>query len=153
MSTEIDKDNGKDRLRTVYIASLLVLATLLVLFVQGTFIGLYDGSGNPAIEILRIDLHDDLVGNYSKISVTIMNNDSISHDFTVSTFYDDELEYSFNTTVKGGKVFTYQTDVLPDKIPISSNETIDSTLKVAKFMVYLDDQSEPFEQTSFVFKN
>lgn len=153
MSTEIDKDNGKDRLRTVYIASLLVLATLLVLFVQGTFIGLYEESGKPMIEIIRIDLYNDFVGNYSKVSVTITNNDSISHDFTVSTFYDDELEDSFNTTVKSGKVFTYQTDVLPDKIPITSSETIDSTLKVAKFMVYLDEQSEPFEQTSFVFKN
>lgn len=152
MSTETNNDGDKNRLRTVYIASLLILATLLVLFVQGTFIGLYEQSGKPVIEIVRIDLYNDFVGNYSKVSVTIMNNDSMSHNFTISTFYDDELEDSFNTTVKGGKMFTYQSDVLPDKIPISANETIDSTLRVVKFVVYLDEESKPFEQVSFVFK-
>lgn len=140
-----------DKLRVVYITSLLILASLLVLFAQGAFVGLSEGD-KPVIEINRIDLYGDLVGNYSKISVRIINNDTVSHNFSISTFHDEEVANSFNITVKGGNTFTYQTDVLPEKIPISRNETINSTLRVAKFVVYIDEESEPFEQASFVFK-
>ena len=140
-----------DKLRAAYITSLLILASLLVLFAQGAFVGLSDG-GNPVIEINRIDLYNDFLGNYSKVSVEIINNDTVSHNFSINTFHDYKVTNSFNITVKDGNTFTYQTDVLPEKIPISRNETINSTLRVAKFVVYMDEESEPFEQVSFVFK-
>ena len=140
-----------DKLRAAYITSLLILASLLVLFAQGAFVGLSDG-GNPVIEINRIDLYNDFLGNYSKVSVEIINNDTVSHNFSINTFHDYKVTNSFNITVKGGNTFTYQTDVLPEKTPISRNETINSTLRVAKFVVYMDEESEPFEQVSFVFK-
>lgn len=141
-----------DKLKIIYITSLLILASLLVLFAQGVFAGLYESSGKPVVEINRIDLQDDFLGNYSKVSIDIANNGTIGHNFSINTYYDGELADSFNITIKGGKTFAYSLDVLPDKIPISRTETIDSTLKVAKFVVYIDEQSDPFEQASFVFK-
>jgi hypothetical protein len=137
--------------KLLYIISLLILASLLVLFAQGAFVGLSEGD-KSVIEINRIDLYDDLVGNYSKVSVQITNNDTVSHNFSINTFHDDEMVKSYNITIKSGMSFTYQTDVLPEKIPISRNETINSTLRVARFVVYVDEESEPFEQVSFVFK-
>lgn len=137
--------------KLLYIISLLILASLLVLFAQGAFAGLSEGD-KSVIEINRIDLYDDLVGNYSKVSVQITNNDTVSHNFSINTFHDDEMVKSYNITIKSGMSFTYQTDVLPEKIPISRNETINSTLRVARFVVYVDEESEPFEQVSFVFK-
>lgn len=141
-----------DKFKIAYITSLLILASLLVLFAQGAFTGLYESSGKPVVEINRIDLQDDFLGNYSKVSIDIANNGTIGHNFSINTYYDGELADSFNITIKGGKTFAYSLDVLPDKIPISRTETIDSTLKVAKFVVYIDEQSDPFEQASFVFK-
>lgn len=141
-----------DKLKIVYITSLLILASLLVLFAQGALTGLYESSGKPVVEINRIDLQNDLLGNYSEVSIDIANNGTVSHNFSINTYYDEELANSFNITIKGGKSFTYSLDVLPEKIPISRTETIDSTLRVAKFVVYIDEQSEPFEQASFVFR-
>ncbi len=137
--------------KLLYIISLLILASLLVLFAQGAFVGLSEGD-KSVIEINRIDLYGDLVGNYSKVSVQITNNDTVSHNFSINTFHDDEMVKSYNITIKSGMSFTYQTDVLPEKIPISRYETINSTLRVARFVVYVDEESEPFEQVSFVFK-
>ena len=141
-----------DKLKIVYVTSLLILASLLVLFVQGAFIGLYESSGKPVVEINRIDLQDKFLGNYSTVSIAIANNDTVSHNFSINMYYDGELEDSYNITIKGGKTFTYITDVLSDKVPISPTETIDSTLKVAKFVVFIDEEPNPFEQASFVFR-
>jgi hypothetical protein len=144
---------AKDKARIAYILSLLVFASLLVLFAQGVFTGLFAVSGEPTVEISRIDLFDDFLGNHSKISVMLFNNDTINHNFSINTFYGEELEYSYNVTVDAGMAFSYEVNVLPDRIPISQNETINSTLKVAKFVVYMDDKPEPFEEASFVFEN
>ena len=144
---------AKDKVRMYYILSLLVLAILLVMFAQNVFTGLSTTSAEPLAEINRVDLFDEFLGNYSKVSVMLVNNDTVSHNFSINTFFDNELQGSFNITVGRGKTFQYQRDVLPDRIPISQNETINSTLKVAKFVVYMDNQPEPFETARFVFKN
>lgn len=144
---------SKEKIRLLYIISLLVLGTTLVLFAQGVFSGLSASSSKPVVEISRIDMYDDLYGNYSKISVFLANNDTMNHNFSINTYYAEELKHSLNVTVKKGKTFFYQRDVLPNEIPISPNETINSTLRVAKFVVYMDDKPEPFEQARFVFKN
>lgn len=141
-----------DKLKAIYIASLVVLAALLVFFAQGVFTGLFEDFGEPVIEINRVDLYNDFLGNYSKISVKIANNDTVNHSFSIQTFNDDKLKDIFNITVITGETFTYQTDVLSDKIPITRNETINSTLRVAKFVVYMDNQSKPYEEASFVFR-
>lgn len=142
-----------DKLRVAYIASLLILASLLVLFAQGVFSGLYDSSSKASVEIDRIDLYDDFLGNYSKVSVMVSNNDSISHNFTINTFFDDDIVGSYNLTLNTGKTFTYQVDVLPTEVLLSDNMTIGSNLKVAKFVVYLDNQAKPIEETSFIFND
>ncbi|MBN2109653.1 MAG: hypothetical protein JW705_01000 [Methanosarcinaceae archaeon] len=141
-----------EKLRVAYIASLLILATLLVLFAQGVFTGLLDEDSTPVIEINRIDLYSDFLGNYSKISVKISNSDTVDHNFTISTVQDEVTTNNYNVTIRSGKTFSYQTDVLPDRVPISSNETINSTLQVTKFIVYMDDRPKPIEEASFVFK-
>lgn len=142
-----------DKRKTFYLFSLLVLGSLLVLFAEGVFSGLSAGSAENMAEIRRIDLFNDFVGNYSKISVMLTNNDTISHNFSINTYYDENLERNYVITIKSGKTFKYQTEVLPDRIPISQNETINSTLRVAKFVVYMDNNPEPFEEASFVFEN
>ncbi|WP_321417746.1 hypothetical protein [uncultured Methanomethylovorans sp.] len=143
----------KYKARASYILSLLVLAGLLVLFAQGVFSGLFGESPETVAEINRIDLYDDVLGNYSKVSVFLVNNDTISHDFSINTFYDGDSRNSHNITVDAHSTFSYGMDVLPDRIPISPNETINSTLRVAKIVVYMDNKPEPFEEASFVFKN
>lgn len=140
-----------DKKRITFIISLLILGSLLVLFAQGALSGLYGGTGDPSAAISRIDLYSELVGNYSIISVTVFNNDTLPHNFSIQTFYNESFDGSYNITVKGGKTFTYQTDVLYDKVPISETETVNSTVDVAKFVVYLDEQAKPFEEASFVF--
>ena len=143
----------KDKSRTLYILSLLVLATLLVLFAQGVFSELLGGSPKTVAEITRLDLYDDVLGNYSKVSVLLINNDTMGHNFSINTFYDNDLRNSYNITVDAFSGFSYGLDVLPDRIPISSNQTVNSTLQAAKFVVYMDDKPEPFEEAIFVFKN
>ena len=143
----------RDKVRTYYILSLLVLASLLIIFAQNVFTGLSTTSPEPLAEINRVDLFDEFLGNYSKVSVMLVNNDTVSHNFSINTFFDDKLQGSFNVTVDSGKTFQYQRDVLPERVPISQNETINSTLRVAKFVVYMDNQPEPFEEARFVFKN
>ncbi|MCC7576351.1 MAG: hypothetical protein KK926_05905 [Methanomethylovorans sp.] len=143
----------KDKLRVFYISSLLVLGALLVLFAQGVFSGLSTDSGEQVVEINRIDLFDYFLGNYSKISVMIINNNTISHNYTIDTFYGETLKDSYNITVEANRTFHYQRDVVPEDISIFQNETINSTLRVARFVVYMDEQSEPFEEASFVFNN
>lgn len=143
----------KNKARTFYILSLLVFACLLVLFAQGVFSGLLGAVPETVVEINRIDLYDDVLGNYSKISVLLTNNDTMSHDFSINTFYDNNSRDSHNVTVDAHSTFSYGMDVLHDRIPISSYETINSTLQVAKFVVYMDDKPEPFEEASFVFNN
>ena len=93
----------KDKARAFYILSLLVLTSLLVLFAQGVFSGLFGGAPETVVEISRIDLYDNVVGNYSKISLLFKNNDSINHDFLIKYFSDEELKYSYNTTVNAHK--------------------------------------------------
>jgi len=143
----------KDKIRLFYILSLLILGSIIVLFAQGVLSGLSESSSKPVAEITRIDMYDDLYGNYSKISVFLANNDTISHNFSINTYYAEELKHSLNVTVKKSKTFFYQRDVLPNEIPVSKNQTINSTLRVAKFVVYMDDKPEPFEEAFFVFNN
>jgi hypothetical protein len=143
----------RNKVRIYYILSLLALASLIVLFAQGIFSGMITESGKTLTEINRIDLFDNFRGNYSKISVMLANNDTISHNFSIDTYYNENLEDSYNVSIDSGMTFTYQRDVLPTEIPISQNETINSTLRVAKFVVYMDDKPEPFEEARFVFKN
>jgi PDZ domain-containing secreted protein len=143
----------RDKIEIFYILSLLVLASLLVLFAYSVFSGMSAGSTDPVVEINRIDLFDDFRGNYSKISVTLTNNDTISHFFSIRTFYGEDLKDSFNITVNSNNTFQYQRDVLPESIPMSENASTNSTLCVVKFMVYMDEQPEPFEKASFVFKH
>lgn len=144
---------ARDKVRTYYILSLLVLASLLIIFAQNVFTGLSTRSAEPLAEINRVDLFNEFLGNYSKVSVMLINNDTVSHNFSINTFFDDKLQGTFNVTVNSSKSFQYQRDVLPERIPISQNETINSTLKAAKFVVYMDAKPEPFEEASFVFKN
>lgn len=143
---------ARDKLRMYYILSLLVLASLLIIFAQNVFSGLSTTSADPLAEINRVDLFDEFLGNYSKVSVMLINNDTVNHNFSINTFYDEKLQGTFDVTVNSGKTFQYQRDVLPERVPISQNETINSTLKVAKFVVYMDDKPEPFEEARFVFK-
>lgn len=144
---------SKDKIRLFYILSLLILGSIIVLFAQGVLSGLSESSSKPMAEISRIDMYDDLYGNYSKISVFLANNDTISHNFSINTYYAEELKHSLNVTVKKSKTFFYQRDVLPNEIPVSKNQTINSTLRVAKFVVYMDDKPEPFEEAIFAFNN
>ncbi|MFA0823781.1 MAG: hypothetical protein ACC612_12955 [Methanomethylovorans sp.] len=143
----------KDKARILYILSLLVLASLFVLFAQGVFSGLLGESPKTVAEINRIDLYNDNFGNYSKISVLLINNDTISHNFSIDIFYDEELTTNYNVTIDALDTFSYGRDVLPDKILTSDNKTINSTLRAAKIMVYIDNKPEPFEEAIFVFKN
>ncbi|WP_321417751.1 hypothetical protein [uncultured Methanomethylovorans sp.] len=143
----------KDKVRISYIISLLVLASLLIIFAQSVFSGLSTTSAEPVAEIARVDLFNEFLGNYSKISIMLANNDTISHNFSINTFYDERFKDSFNVTVNSGKTILYQVDVLPDRIPISENETVSSTLRIAKFVVYTDEQPEPIKQTSFILKS
>lgn len=144
---------SSDRLRAIYIGSLLVLATLFILFVQGAFAGMLEEDNTPVVEINRIDLHSSFLGNYSKISVTIVNSDKDSHYFSISKVQDETVTETYNVTVSSGKTFSYQTDVLPDKVPVSSNKTVDSTLQVIKLIVYMDGQAKPVEEASFIFRD
>ncbi len=98
-------------------------------------------------------MNDDYRGNYSIISLFFTNNDSISYDYFINVFFGEELKNSFNGTIDTGEVFSYQAYVDPELIPISENETTNSKLRVARFVVYMDEQSEPFEEASFVFNN
>ncbi len=141
-----------DKLKVTYIASLLVLGALLIFFAQGVFTGLSKDSAKPLIEINRVDLYDDFLGNYSTVSIKIANNDTVNHYFSIKTFNDGELKNTFNTTINTSKTFTYKVDLLPEKVPISWNETVNSTLQVAKFEVYIDNQTKPYEEASFVFR-
>ncbi len=143
----------RNKVQVLYILSLLVLASLLILFAQGVFSGLSGSLAEPTVEITRIDLMDDFLGNYSKISVKLANNDTIKHNFSINTFFDEELKGSLNISVNSGNTFMYQRGVLPERIPISQNETINSNLRVARFVVYMNEQPEPIEETSFVFNN
>lgn len=143
----------RDRLKVFYILSLLVLASLLVLFVQGVFSGMSADSAEPAAEITRIDLYNEIRGNYSLISVMFANNDTVSHNFSIDTFYGEELADSFNVTVNTSATLTYRTYVYPEEIPISEYGNNSSTLRVAKLVVYIDERPEPFEEASFVFNN
>ncbi len=144
---------ARDKVQIIYILSLLILGSLLVLFAQGVFSGLSTSYSEPIVEINRIDLFNDFLGNYSKITVSITNNDTVSHVFLINSFYDDELKKNHNVTIGGNKTFQYRTNVLSERIPISQNETINSTLQVAKFVIYMDDRTEPVEEASFVFNN
>lgn len=144
---------ARDKVQIIYILSLLILGSLLVLFAQGVFSGLSTNYSEPIVEINRIDLFNDFLGNYSKITVAITNNDTVSHVFLINSFYDDELKKSHNVTIGANKTFQYRTNVLSERIPISQNETINSTLQVAKFVIYMDDRAEAVEEASFVFKN
>jgi len=144
---------SRNKVQVFYILSLLALAVLLILFAQGVFSGLFAGSGEPVVEINRIDLSNAFYGNYSRISVMLSNNGTISHNFSINVMYDEVLEDSYNVTLRANKTFIYEKIVLTDKIPISENETINSTLRTARFVVYIDEQSEPFEEASFVFNN
>ncbi|WP_321417742.1 hypothetical protein [uncultured Methanomethylovorans sp.] len=144
---------ARDKVRLYYILSLLVLASLLIIFAQNVFSGLSITSAQPLAEINRVDLFDKFLGNYSKISVMLVNNDTVNHNFSINTFYDEKLQACFNVTVYSGKTFQYQRDVLPERIPISENETINSTLRIAKFVVYMDDKQKPFEEANFAFKH
>lgn len=143
----------KDKFKLFYILSLLVLSSLLVLFAQGVFSGMSASSAEPAAEIRRIDLYNDLYENHSIISVMLTNNDSVSHNFSIDVFFGNELANNFNFSVNTSGKLTYQTYIYPEEIPILENTTINSTLRVAKFVVYIDEQSEPFEEASFIFKN
>jgi len=142
---------SNDKIRIFYILSLLFLAGTLVLFAQGVFSGLSAGSTGPVAEITRIDLSDVFLGNHSFISVSLINNDTISHKFSINTFFCKELVDTFNTTVNSSGTLEYGTYIYPEELPVSQNETINSTLRVAKFVVYMDEQPEPIKETSFVF--
>lgn len=142
----------RDRVKVFYILSLLVLASLLVLFAQGVFSSMSADSAEPVAEITRIDLYNEIRGNYSLISVMFANNDNVSHNFSIDTFYGEELADSFNVTVNTSATLTYRTYVYPEEIPLSENENY-STLRVAKLVVYIDEKPEPFEEASFVFNN
>lgn len=144
---------ARDKVQIIYILSLLILGILLVLFAQGVFSGLSTNYSEPIIEINRIDLFNEFLGNYSKITVAITNNDTASHVFLINAFYDDKLKRSHDVTIGGNKTFQYRTNVLHERIPISQNETINSTLEVAKFVIYMDDRAEPVEEASFVFNH
>jgi phage major head subunit gpT-like protein len=143
---------ARDKIEIFYILSLLIVAGLLVLFAHGVFSGISAGSAEPVVEIKRIDLFDDFRGNYSKISVMLANNDTVSHVFSINTLYDEELEDSLNITVYSGQNFTYQRDVLTERIPTSENASVNSTLRIVKFVIYIDEQIKPFAETSFIFK-
>lgn len=142
---------SSDKMRILYISSLLVLATIIIIFAQGVFSGLSVGSTGQVAEITRIDLHDGFLGNHSFISVSLINNDTVSHKFLINTFFGEELADAFNTTVNSSATLEYGTYIYPEEIPISENETINSTLRVAKFVVYMDEQPEPIKETSFIF--
>lgn len=143
----------RNKLRTYYILSLLFLAILLLILFQNVFSGLSRTSVEPLSEINRIDLYNEFLGNYSKISVMLINNDTVSHNYSISTFYDEKHKDDFNVTVNGGELIKFKRDVLPDRIPVSDNETINSTLKTVKLAIYINEQQEPFEEASFVFNS
>jgi len=142
---------SSDKMRILYISSLLVLATIIIIFAQGVFSGLSTGATSPMAEITRTDLYDGFLGNHSFISAKLTNNDTVSHKFSINTFFGEELADTFNTTVNSSATLEYGTYIYPEEIPISENETINSTLRVAKFVVYMDEQSKPIKEASFIF--
>ncbi|MFA0823785.1 MAG: hypothetical protein ACC612_12975 [Methanomethylovorans sp.] len=142
---------SSDKMRVFYISSLLVLATIIIIFAQGVFSGLSTGATSPMDEITRTDLYDGFLGNHSFISVKLTNNDTVSHKFSINTFFGEELADTFNTTVNSSGTLEYGTYIYPEEIPISQNDAINSTLRVAKLVVYMDEQPEPIKETSFIF--
>ncbi|MEZ5336051.1 MAG: hypothetical protein R2741_12870 [Methanolobus sp.] len=140
-----------EQLRAVYIASLMLLSSFLILFAQGMFAGVVNTYEKPIVEINRIDLNNEYFGDYSKVSVKIYNNDSVDHNFSIKVFNDEKIADTVNVTVISGKSFSYLTDVLPEKPVGFSNETGSCTLKTAKLLVYMDNSAKPIEETVFVF--
>ncbi len=134
---------AEDKSRTIYIFLLLVLAALLVLFAQGALSGVLDlASSKPLVEINRMDLHNDVAGNFSKVSVKITNRDSVDHNFTINRYIDGTLRNSIDEiVVTSGKDFTYQVDVVPESVP-----------RIVKFVVFMDESIEPYEEASFTVK-
>lgn len=144
-----------NKLRLLYILSLLILASIIIYFTYGIFSGFNEAVYNDVnAKIQRMDFDDESYGNYSKISIYLFNNDTIDHFFKIDTLYNDKIVNIYNVTVKSNNTFQYSRDVLHDKEPIYENgvrKLVKSNVTNSTISVYIDNNTNPIEKTTFLF--
>jgi hypothetical protein len=137
------------RLKHVYILFLLIVVILLVYLAQG--ISQQGTKITKEIEFNRVDGRNELLGNITRISATIHNNDIINHNYTVSAFVDSKLYDSKTVEVLPDMPFTYSITIPVEKKYNADNVLIDDPMHVINFTVYGDDSKKPIDQIEFKF--
>ncbi len=137
------------RLKHVYILFLLIVVILLVYLAQG--ISQQGTKITKEIEFNRVDGRNELLGNITRISATIHNNDIINHNYTVSAFVDSKLYDSKTVEVLPDMPFTYSITIPVEKKYNADNVLIDDPIHVINFTVYGDDSKKPIDQIEFKF--
>ncbi len=139
----------KAGLKHVYIFLLLVMVVVLVYLAEG--ISQQGTKITREIEFNRVDGHNDVLGNITRISATIQNSDTINHNYTITAFVDSKLFDSKIVEVFPDSPFTYSITIPIEKKYNSSNVLVYDPTHVISFTVNRDDSKDPIDRIQFNF--
>lgn len=138
-----------DKLKHIYIFFLLIIVSLLVFIVynisqQGT-------KSTKEIEFNRLDDYNEQLGNITKISVTVYNNDTINHNYTISSFVDSIVFSSDTVEVSADIPYTYSVMIPIEKKYNADDVLIDDPTHSINLTVYRDESERPLDQIEFKY--
>lgn len=137
------------KLKHIYIFFLLIIVSLLVFIVHN--ISQQGTTNTKEIEFNRVDDYNEQLGNITKISVTVYNNDTINHNYTVSSFVDSIIFSSDTVEVSTDMPYTYSVMIPIEKKYNADNVLIDDPIHSINLTIYRDDSERPLDQIEFKY--
>lgn len=139
----------KNKLKYVYVLFLLITVCLLVLIAQGLF--WYETTYTKPVEFNRKDGFNEYSGNMTEISVSIRNDDSINHNYSIQAIVDYVNYSNEYVEVVPMQPFTYSIQMPVEKKYLDNKTVLNESIKNISLKVYRDDRSEPLDQIEFTF--
>jgi hypothetical protein len=136
------------KLKYVYVLFLIIVVSILVFIVQDLYH--QETKYIKPVEFNRIDGYNEAMGNLSRISVRINNDEAINHNYTIQAMVDSTNFSNEYVDVSPTQPFTYSIQIPTDKKFVNASISNEPVHNIS-LMVYRDDKNEPLDQIEFVF--
>jgi hypothetical protein len=136
------------KLKYVYVLFLIIVVSILVFIVQGLYH--QETKYTKPVEFNRIDGYNEGMGNISRISVRISNDETVNHNYSIQATVDSTNFSNEYVEVSPIQPFTYSIQIPTDK-KFVNEQILNESVHNISLIVYRDDKSEPLDQIEFVY--
>lgn len=142
----------RDKSKFIYILSLIILATLIILVAYGTFSHIFslEKDSKTNIKFSRTDLYMPAKGNYSNILIQIFNNDTISHFYSINLIHNQQYKLNYGISVNANNTFTYSTNTIYHNMSMYNSSYHNFDPNILDIYVYMDNKTKPVEQIQYI---